>query len=503
MRQAVNRWASTRDTSRHNSGSGAPDSQVPRRVYTVSSGTSAGTGASDQSLLSLMSDAEELSESLRQGYDTNRQNGDVYCSDLSRLSEATPHFNSEGWRISRQNRTFRHCSSYPPMLYVPVSLSDMDIPRVSQAFVGGRMPILSYVDSHSGGALATCSICLDLQSEGAQLVFQALSRCVPASAEEEHPPQGFSSSEIYKNLAATAAMAAAAHNNGAGGSGAGPSGQAHAHSVSMGSGSGPAGRNYRTATTTSAVVGGKPAGVGTSTGSTVGGSIFAQMKALANSTFGAALDADKTEPALTSAAPCRRILVTLKDVTASPGPEWHVVDARTGPWPLVSNIGAIDQALRRLELLCQGINESKYLSQLEDTAWLQQLCGLLYWAEYLAGLIRNESAVVVLSMEESHDVTAQLSALIQLLLDPYYRTLEGFMVLVKREWLALGHRFASRAGIAARAIPENSSAEGSNSCLVFAQFLDAVYQLQLQHPTAFEFNSTYLALLAHHSVACR
>lgn len=76
----------------------------------------------------------------------------------------------------------------------------------------------------------------------------------------------------------------------------------------------------------------------------------------------------------------------------------------------------------------------------------------------------------------------------QLALDPYFRTIKGFAVLVEKEWTSFGHKFQDRCGHL-----ENESTEVS---CVFLQFLDCVYQFMVQFPQYFQFNPRLLLILA-------
>ena len=87
-------------------------------------------------------------------------------------------------------------------------------------------------------------------------------------------------------------------------------------------------------------------------------------------------------------------------------------------------------------------------------------------------------------------------SLVQLLLDPYYRTIRGFQTLIQKEWLAFGHKFTQRHGTTPNS-PQNERA------VVFLQFLDAVHQMLKQQPSQFEFNSRFLELIAYHSFSLR
>lgn len=141
--------------------------------------------------------------------------------------------------------------------------------------------------------------------------------------------------------------------------------------------------------------------------------------------------------------------------------------------------------------------EQTFAKLLEQSDWLQQTRNLLQLSGAVVDLIDIQGSNVTLSLEDGWDATAQVSSLAQLCLDPYYRTIEGFRVLIEKEWLAFGHRFAHRS------ILKSHSSSGTQFAPVFLQFLDAVHQIHLQFPLSFEFNDFYLRFLAYHSVSCR
>ncbi|XP_076126980.1 phosphatidylinositol-3,5-bisphosphate 3-phosphatase MTMR3 isoform X1 [Alosa pseudoharengus] len=163
----------------------------------------------------------------------------------------------------------------------------------------------------------------------------------------------------------------------------------------------------------------------------------------------------------------------------------------------MANIHSIRKSFQALRFLCtQMPDPANWLSALENTKWLQHLSLLLKAALLVVNAVDRDQRPVLVHCSDGWDRTPQIAALGKILLDPYYRTVEGFQVLVETEWLDFGHKFADRCG-------HGENAEDLNErCPVFLQWLDCVHQLQRQFPCSFEFNEAFLVKLVQHTYSC-
>ncbi|CAG2053383.1 unnamed protein product [Timema podura] len=155
----------------------------------------------------------------------------------------------------------------------------------------------------------------------------------------------------------------------------------------------------------------------------------------------------------------------------------------------LANIHSIRKSFQAVRQLCSSAaDQPNWFSLLEGTRWLQHMAGLLRAALAVVSAIEQEGRPVLVHCSDGWDRTPQIVALAKLLLDPYYRTIEGFRILCENEWLDFGHKFADRCGHMIGCDDPNER------CPVFLQWLDCVHQLLLQFPCAFEFSHSYLVL---------
>jgi len=173
----------------------------------------------------------------------------------------------------------------------------------------------------------------------------------------------------------------------------------------------------------------------------------------------------------------------------------------------IDNIHAMRNSLQAVYDYCatlpddgSPITEKNLPTELEESHWFSHLRLVLEAVQRTVELVHHQAASVLVHCSDGWDRTAQVGATAELLLDPYYRTLEGFLRLLDKEWVQFGHQFALRYGHSDGTMENYKESQRSP---IFPQWLDLLFQLLLIFPTAFEFNEALLLVLMEELFSCR
>mmetsp|Transcript_1686 Transcript_1686/g.3145 ORF Transcript_1686/g.3145 Transcript_1686/m.3145 type:complete len:1001 (-) Transcript_1686:1399-4401(-) len=139
-----------------------------------------------------------------------------------------------------------------------------------------------------------------------------------------------------------------------------------------------------------------------------------------------------------------------------------------------------------------------FMKRVDASNWITHCSKVLMASVLVAEKLHLEGCSCLVHCSDGWDRTAQMTAIAQLLLDPYYRSFEGFAVLIEKEFCAFGHKFDDRCGH----LRLSSAKDAEERSPIFIQFLDVVHNILLQFPFSFEFNEELLVFLADHVYSC-
>ena len=164
----------------------------------------------------------------------------------------------------------------------------------------------------------------------------------------------------------------------------------------------------------------------------------------------------------------------------------------------IPNIHVVRKSCHKLySTICYNKNaiedNSKVKSNIESGNWYDCIALIIKGAIQISETIKNGNTVLI-HCSDGWDRTTQLCSTAQLLLEKRFRTLNGFICLIEKDWLSFGHQFRFRNGMYYSG--ECTSNENQKSP-IFLQWLDTIYQIMIQNYDKFEFNTELLFFLAN------
>lgn len=152
----------------------------------------------------------------------------------------------------------------------------------------------------------------------------------------------------------------------------------------------------------------------------------------------------------------------------------------------------LDRAYKKLHDVCRRSDDdnqsnTNFLSR--SGKWLHKVSQTLKLVNKTAYSLLTQASVILIE-DEDRGWNCVVSSLVQLILEPHRRTIEGFESLLSKEWIYLtgGQPMIDQPFNQAQQCQQQPN-------ILFDLFLDCTYQMYLQNPSEFEFTSNYLKYL--------
>ncbi|MGH0127623.1 UNVERIFIED_CONTAM: hypothetical protein FKN15_035263 [Acipenser sinensis] len=445
------------------------------------------------------------------------------CKDYQRLglgtlSNSLTRSKHEPFRISTVNRMYAVCRSYPGLLIVPQSIPDSTIQRISRCYRQNRFPVVCWRNSRTKAVLLRSA---GLHGKGVVGFFKS------PNAPTAGPSQADSTSLEQEKYLQAIINSMPSYSDASGRNTLSGFTSAHMNS----SDSSDKQRQPKIGALMKQVMGSKEELPG-KWGSIRGGGLMSSY----SPDIGTRLAGKDTSSPQTNGGPSEAHFIQqqraylyiigdksqLKGTKQDPLQQWEVVPIE------VFDVRHVKTSFKKLMKACIPSSTSTdpnmtYYRCLEESDWLCLVVSLvqllsdpyyrtmdgfrlLVEKEWLsfghrfshrgAQTLASQSSGFTPVFLQFLDCVHQVVSLVQLLSDPYYRTMDGFRLLVEKEWLSFGHRFSHRGA-------QTLASQSSGFTPVFLQFLDCVHQIHLQFPMEFEFSQYYLKFLAYHYVSNR
>ncbi|OAF71494.1 hypothetical protein A3Q56_00736 [Intoshia linei] len=162
----------------------------------------------------------------------------------------------------------------------------------------------------------------------------------------------------------------------------------------------------------------------------------------------------------------------------------------------MQNIHVIRNSLKQMMKASKKVvNQSEFNYNISNSFWLKHILTIIDASKCMAKYVCIQNNPVLSHCSDGWDRTAQTCSLTQMMLSPHYRTIDGLIELIEKDWIHFGHKFRDRCDFLNTKNDEKSP--------VFLQFIECCWQILSNFPSEFQYNESFLIRILDEMFMCR